>query len=588
MQGRALGTPRHLDRRLEEMEARIEELAEQVSDLGARLSAFEAPGGAGGRQPALSRQVDVPPGPSALLPAAPAGVMGMVSLLGRTLVVLGGAYLLRAITDASMVPRAGGVAAGLAYAAWWLVRSDRSAAAGHRLSSSFHGLAAAIIAFPMIAETTARFGVLPAPAGAAALVAFLALGLAVGLHRDLAAVGSLTTLFAVATALVLLVATHDLLPYVVTLLVIAAAVETLAFYERWLGLRWAAALALDLGAWSVAMVMARPGGLPEGYVPLDSRAAVVLLLLVPLLYAGSVAARTLVRGRPLTLFEGMQTCMALLLGLPGAASLGAAAGIGPAAGLAGLLLAVTGYVSAFVVLDPRGRRDVTFHFQATLAGVLLLISLALLLRGPAQAASLLALALTGLAIGSRRQRPVLAFHGTVYLGAAAWVTGVAASTADALLASPARPWRELSTAGGAVLLAAAVGYGLLAGVRPAAARWWLRLPHALVAVLLGCGLLAVAIPGLTRALGAAAGADAAAVATVRTALLAALALALAWTGRRLRLPELCWLVYPVLVSGGLKLLFEDIPRGRPATLFLSLTLYGGALLTTPRLLRRER
>jgi hypothetical protein len=62
-------------------------------------------------------------------------------------------------------------------------------------------------------------------------------------------------------------------------------------------------------------------------------------------------------------------------------------------------------------------------------------------------------------------------------------------------------------------------------------------------------------------------------------------LALAY--RRLRGPELRWLVPPALVVGGLKLLAEDVPRGRPATLFLSLAAYGGALVLVPRLLRRE-
>ncbi len=580
-----------MEQRIEELEARVEALARQLADLSARMSAFEAPVGAAAQESrALPGATDAASEAGAIA-ALPTAAVGMVSLIGRTLVVLGGAYLLRASTDASVFPKAGGVAAGLAYAAWWLLRSDRDAAAGRRLSASFHGLAAAIIAFPLIAETTARFGVLPAPAGATVLLAFLALGLAVALRRDLATVGSITTLFALATALVLLVATHDLMPYALTLLAIAGAVEALAFYDRWLGLRWPAALALDLGVLSVAAVMARPGGIPEGYVPVSPQAAVAVQLLLPLLYAGSLGARTAFRLRPLTPFEGVQTCVALLVGLSGASRLAASAASEPAAGLTSLLLAIAGYIVAFGVLEPRGRRDAGFHFQATLAGVLLLAGATLLLSGAALATSLLGLALAGLAIGSRSNRPLLAFHGVAYLAAAASAAGLAASAADALLASAVGPWRELTGPGGAVLLAAAVGYGLLlAGPRPPDARWWRRLPHALVAVLLGCGLLGAAARWLVVALGAGPGphADAAIVATIRTSLLALLAVALAWAGRRFRLLELSWLVYPVLGCGGLKLLFEDLPRGRPATLFLSLTLYGGALVATPRLLRRER
>lgn len=578
-------------KRIEELEARVEALARQLGELSARVSAFEAQGRPPVQQPAALPDAIGVARDAGAAAAVPTATVGLVSLIGRTLVVLGGAYLLRASTDASVVPQAGGVAAGLAYAAWWLLRSDRDAAAGRRLSASFHGLAAAIIAFPLIAETTARYGVLPAPAGATALLAFLALGLAVALHRDLAAVGSITTLFALATALVLLVATHDLMPYALTLLTIAWAVETLAFYDRWLGLRWPAALALDLGVLSVAMVMAHPDGLPEGYVPVSPRAAVAVQLLLPLLYAGSLGARTVFKRRPLTPFEGVQTCLALLLGLSGASRLAASAGSEPAAGLISLLLAITGYVVAFGVLKPRGRRDASFHFQATLAGLLLLAGATLLLSGAALATSFLGLALAGLAIGSRSNRPLLAFHGIAYLAAAASAAGLAGSAADALLASAVGPWRALTGPGGAVLVVAAVGYGLLlAGPEPPDGRWWRRLPHALVAVLLGCGLLGAAARWLVLALGAGPGphADAAVVATVRTSLLALLAVALAWAGRRFKLLELSWLVYPVLACGGLKLLFEDLPRGRPATLFLSLTLYGGALVATPRLSRRQR
>jgi hypothetical protein len=43
----------------------------------------------------------------------------------------------------------------------------------------------------------------------------------------------------------------------------------------------------------------------------------------------------------------------------------------------------------------------------------------------------------------------------------------------------------------------------------------------------------------------------------------------------------------VLAAGGLKLLVEDLPRSRPATLFIALALYGGALIVAPRLASRS-
>ncbi|HSD28006.1 MAG TPA: hypothetical protein VLL75_11935, partial [Vicinamibacteria bacterium] len=116
-----------------------------------------------------------------------------------------------------------------------------------------------------------------------------------------------------------------------------------------------------------------------------------------------------------------------------------------------------------------------------------------------------------------------------------------------------------------------------------------RLPAALIATALvwslgGEGLVALArlvdAPGPT--------ADAAGLAALRTALIAVVAVGLAWTSRRGAFRELSWLVYPLLGLGALKLLLEDLPKGRPVTLFLAFALFGGALIAVPRLLRAER
>jgi hypothetical protein len=83
------------------------------------------------------------------------------------------------------------------------------------------------------------------------------------------------------------------------------------------------------------------------------------------------------------------------------------------------------------------------------------------------------------------------------------------------------------------------------------------------------------------------GPDAAVLAAYRTGILAAAAVALAGLGwwRRMREAEI--LVYPVLAAGGLKLVLEDIPAGRPATLVASLVFFGGALILAPALTRRR-
>jgi hypothetical protein len=81
--------------------------------------------------------------------------------------------------------------------------------------------------------------------------------------------------------------------------------------------------------------------------------------------------------------------------------------------------------------------------------------------------------------------------------------------------------------------------------------------------------------------------DPAAIASARTAVVCAGVVALAWLGRVPGWLEAGWLVYPGLGAIGLKILLEDLPRSRPATLFVTFGCYGAALLLAPRLRRRE-
>ena len=76
-----------------------------------------------------------------------------------------------------------------------------------------------------------------------------------------------------------------------------------------------------------------------------------------------------------------------------------------------------------------------------------------------------------------------------------------------------------------------------------------------------------------------------ALATLRTGVLAVAALLVAWASRQPRFREWTWLVYPLLVVIGLKMVAQDFKFSRPATLFIALALYGAALIVAPRLRR---
>jgi hypothetical protein len=77
------------------------------------------------------------------------------------------------------------------------------------------------------------------------------------------------------------------------------------------------------------------------------------------------------------------------------------------------------------------------------------------------------------------------------------------------------------------------------------------------------------------------------LASTRTAMLALSAALLAWGSRRTRFGDLSWLVYTILVLGAVKLAAEDIAAGGAASLFVSLGMYGGALILGPRFLHHR-
>jgi len=200
------------------LEARIALLDRGLADLERRVHAIEA-GRAGAKAEATT---SVAPAPAVLGSSSePVAATSNVALAGRTLLVLSGAYLFRALTDSGLLPPTGGVAAGLVYALLWLAGCDRTAARGSRRSAAFHGIAAAVIAYPLIWETTARFGVLDAGIAAALLWTFSVSGLAVARRHGLAGIAWLNMLLSVASGLSLLVVTRQLLPFLLGLLALA-------------------------------------------------------------------------------------------------------------------------------------------------------------------------------------------------------------------------------------------------------------------------------------------------------------------------------------------------------------------------------
>lgn len=571
--------------RSDELQARVEALAQQLRRIEARLESLEAR-----PAPETAEQFSaLPPVPRTEPSAIPPELsQGTLALMGRTLVALAGGYLIRAMTDAGLLPALGGVALGLAYAVFWIVMADRSAAAGQRLSAAFHGLASGLIAYPLLWETTTRFGLLKPSGALAILVLVFGAGIAVAARRHLSSLAWISGCLALGTAAGLFVATRHMLAAVVALLAIAAVVEWLASRDFWLGLRWPTALVLDTALLVMVLLGSRSAGLPQGFPGLPLRPAVAAALALSGIYLTSIVGRTLRRGCPVTLFELAQGTIALILSFGGAWRLMARQGAAATAiGSLSLLLGGLCYAAAFAFVERHKGHCRNFYFYSTAGGILALFGSGAILGVTPLAVTWCLLALGCAWLGCRLDRMTLRFHSAVYLCAAVVEAGLVGASWRDFFAPAAGDWTLPTPAGWITSATGVACYCLLARDRAREARWWERLPRGIVAATAAWTLGGTLVAALVVAVKPFAPAGPAAVSTVRTGVLAFLVLGLAWAARRCVLPELAWFVYPLLAIGGLKLLSEDLRQGRPVTLFLSLVFYGGALIAAPRLLKRS-
>lgn len=579
-----------MEERLAAVEARLASLAETIRTLEARLAAVDArlePRPAGPARPAAVAAEPLP-----LEPEETVAIQGtsFLPLVGRTLLVLGGAFLIRALTDDGKIPPAAGVGLGLLYAAVMGVLADRARGAAERWSAVFHGLSATMIALPLIVEATTRFKVLSPIVGAIVLSLFTVFLVGVAWRRDSQCLAWVATLGSLAAILALVFSTHAVATFSVVLIGLGTASLWLTYGQRWHALRWPLALAADLVVSLMAYVATRPGGLPEGYGDLSIPGVLAIALALPVAYLGSFAVRTLMRMRSVTVFELVQTVLALLAGFGGAVRVAWTFGSGSTAlGVSALVVAGGCYFVAFSFVERRAEFRGNFLFYSTLA-VLLTLAVSPLVFGT----NLLVLFWCGLGftaalLGFRLNRISLAAHSAAYVAAAGIFSGLFGGVIRTFLGGAAHGFSFPGRDALVVVATAVASYTALSvkEARAAGPRTKLeRLPVAFLGVVAVVGIGGGAIDLLSLAFGTSGAGAAPRLATIRTAVLSTAAIALAWARRRPFCGDLVWLPYPVLVAGGLKLVLEDLRTSGPAALVIAFGFYGAALIVVPRLLRR--
>lgn len=569
-----------MDDRLSRLAADLETLSRSVRAMERRLAQVER---------ALAGVASAP-GPTPFAPGSEplhdvravrdaAGVAGPThshtALLGRSLVVLGGAYLLRSLTDSNVLPIPVGIALGFVYACVWLIVADRSRTAA---DATYHTITSTLIGLPILWEASFRFSLVGPPLGALALAVFTALALVVAARRRLQVIAWIPTIGAMLLALALAVATRGFISYASFLIVLGVVTVWFGYVFDWIYLRWPVAFAANL----VMIGIAGRGAAGQDVLP-----GLALQILIVAGYIASFATRTLVLGRGVIPFEVTQSVLALVIGFGGAVYVTAATGANVSGlGLAALALGGLSYGVAFAFVE--GRQPArNFVFYSSLALTFVLVG-AVIAFGPETASALFALLAVSAGILARQvSRVSLSVHCAAYLWAGALASALASDAGHALVAPVTSAWHTINIAGAVVFSATLFCVACpmrLAG--PSTGHRAARATMIALALFTTAGALVMLCGPLFARAGASS--DAGALAALRTTVLVVLALVLSWALSRGRLPEARWLISPLLIAIGLRLIMDDLPNGRATTLFVAFAVYGTALIVAPRLARGQR
>lgn len=561
----------------------VEQLNERIRELERRVSALEGRGEAPSPAPPvlIATAFESPPPSAPELGSPPAEKSaGVVPILGKAVLGIAGAYLLRAIAESGAFPKLPVLIVAIVYAGLWMVWAVRTHVA-NRFAGVTYGVTSALILSPLLWESTVRFHALSPVFAGIVLVAFVVLALALAWRHDLQVIPWVAMLAAVITALALIVETHALVPLTAALLAVALATEIAACLGHQLSLRTVPALAADIAIGLLVYLMTSSEGVPEGFHPAAPATLTALCLVLLAIYGGSIAIRNFGLCRRITIFEIVQGALAFVLGAFGAARATQGA-IAPELGVLFLLLAAVCYWGALsrFVEKPRTRNR---RVSATWAATFLLTGSLLLFPTSFQVPFLCLAAVVTAFVYRRTDKASLGLHASLFLALAAAVSPLPGYVVSAMARTvPAAPgWGVWMVA-----ISAALCYAV--GSRGREDQGRRRILWVIPVALAGFAGAALAVAAIAWLAAGRVELAASRLSVIRTIANCALALVLGFLGFRWKRVELGWVAYTAVAFGTLKLLFEDLRFGNPASLVVSLLFYGLILILLPRLTPRSR
>src|SRR5690349_11466444 len=293
----------------------VEQFTRKLEDLEQRVAALE---GQRERAPAIDTHTEFtlqrprPPETWRGFPSieAPSGV---VPILGKAVLGIAGAYLLRALVESSSVPKLPVLFVAIAYAYFWLILASRFHKASH-FASATYGVTSALILSPLLWESTVRFRVLSPAFAGVCLVGFVVLSLGMAWRENLQIIPWIATASSVGTGIALIVATRELVALAAALLAVSLTVEIAGVLGRGFSMRVVAALAADFAVWLLVYILGAPeGGVPEGYQETTPAVLISLSLALACVYGGSIALRVFVSRQLISAFDIFQAIAAFAL-----------------------------------------------------------------------------------------------------------------------------------------------------------------------------------------------------------------------------------------------------------------------------------
>lgn len=549
----------------------VEQLSSRVDALEQRVSRLEN----SAAEDAPAQQL---PAAAQVAPAASPGITETFAVIGKSLLGVAGAYVLRALADITPLPRSLIAAAGILYALAWLLAAAR--ASSKKLPAVLYAATSALIFVPMLWEMCLRFHVLQPDVAATALAIYIAVSTWLGWRNPRSPAFALAYAGAATAAVLLSITTHAMAAFTLPLAGTLLACEIGRLAGRDTPIRPLIAFAADFAAWTLLLIYRTPAETRTDYPPLAIAALIVLGCLPFLISFPGIALRVLRLHRDLTVIDiahGILSfalvALAFLWILPVSGSV-----------VLGILCAALAIACYAATLGPL--RASTSWRNATVAALwsaALMLSAAFLLFSPLVASAVFCvLALSGILFGDRMHCRTAEFHGVLFLAIAAVLSGQLAYASRALIGTISAPvtWPVLVAS-----VAAIVAY--IASDELPSEPWQSQLLHFIPALLAAISAAALLAHMLVRSAALVITPANFHIAFLRTFTVCVVALALAFAAARSRRLELKRVAYIALAFVAAKLVFEDLRHGHMEFTAASICLVALTVIAVPRLAQRK-